>query len=421
MPSFRNRTSQYNPFKDKVSIFCESYEIEESSSPPTSSQSNNSKQKKVTLKGTALIFNRPTRNKVLYTVESAKNTLSTWVGRPFLNSHDDSDVFNSIGHVTKMEIGKDGIGRDAMFYEVDIDPAEEDFIRKAKRKDIPHVSIQVLVSDVRRKESVGFGDYIEADIKEGLELSAVLIPGDWESNGVISEKSLAESFLGGSMKEELNDIIEGKKDKEKKEPMKSNNFKGGVPPAPYEERMDEEDEEDRDNQDREEHEQTEDLTTGNGGALIAKSVLPQKKKRFPEPLNKVTPDRVPPAMISKTGCGMEKIEDVNKKKTNLPDDKQEDQEAEFTYSGKGVKYWKKGGNNIPAPYPKGFKAESLSVWKHCKRPMIVGKNSVGGTTMFCKGCGKTITVNEGIWKETYKDLSKRYEFLKTSKILTRRK
>jgi hypothetical protein len=184
----------------KISVFCESYEIEESPIEK-STTSGESTSNKVILKGKALVFNRPTRNKVMYTKESAYNTLPTWIGRPFLNSHDDSDVLNSIGHVTKMEIYKDEQGRDAMFYEADIDPEERDFIRKAKRKDIPHVSIQVLVSDVRRKESVGFGDYIEADIKEGLELSAVLIPGDWESNGVITEQHFAESYLGGRMKE----------------------------------------------------------------------------------------------------------------------------------------------------------------------------------------------------------------------------
>jgi len=145
----------------------------------------------------------------MYTLESARGTLSSWIGRPFLNSHDDSNVLNSIGHITKMELAKDEANKDVMNYEVDIDPAEKDFIRKAKRKDIPHVSIQVLVSDVRRKESAGFGDYIEADIKEGLELSAVLIPGDWESNGVISESKLVERFLGGNMNEELNEKVEG--------------------------------------------------------------------------------------------------------------------------------------------------------------------------------------------------------------------
>jgi len=348
----------------------------------------------VILKGTALVFGKPTRNKVMYTLESAKATLSSWIGRPFLNSHDDSNVLNSIGHLTKMELARNGAGKDIMEYEVDIDPAETDFIRKAKRKDIPHVSIQVLVSDVRRKESVGYGDYIEADIKEGLELSAVLIPGDWESNGTITEQHFAERFLGGNMREDVNDLIEEDKDKDLKEPMKAPDFRGGVPPAKFEE----------------------DLSTANGGAMIATPVLPQKKKAF----NKITPDTVPPTMTSKSSEELD-IDDVTKKKTNMPDDTQKDQEAEFTYDGNGVKYWKKGGPNIPAPYPKGFKAESLSVWKHCKRPMLVGRNSFGKTEMFCKGCGKTITVNEGLWCETYKNLNSKYEFLKMNKILTRRK
>ena len=384
-----------NLLSNKISVFCESYDIEERDGLTSKDKSGES-QKQVLLKGKALVFGKPTRNKVMYTLESARATLSSWIGRPFLNSHDDSNVLNSIGHITKMELAKDEANKDVMNYEVDIDPAEKDFIRKAKRKDIPHVSIQVLVSDVRRKESAGFGDYIEADIKEGLELSAVLIPGDWESNGVISESKLVERFLGGNMNEELNDIIEGKIDKDKKEPMKNPDYRGGVPPAPYEE----------------------DLSTSNGAALSQVPALPTKKKVKTEPTNKVTPDTVPPTIISKSS---ESVDDVMKKKTNEPDETQEENEAEFTYGGNTIPYNKKGGNNIPAPYPKGFKAESLSVWKHCKRPMIVGRNSFGKTTMFCKMCGKTITTNEGLWCETYKNLNIKYEFLKMSKILTRRR
>ena len=422
-----------NLLSNKISVFCESYDIEEHDSSTSKGISGES-QKQVLLKGKALVFGKPTRNKVMYTLESAKATLSTWIGRPFLNSHDDSNVLNSIGHITKMEIVKDESNKDVMTYEVDIDPAEVDFIRKAKRKDIPHVSIQVLVSDVRRKESAGFGDYIEADIKEGLELSAVLIPGDWESNGVISESKLVERFLGGNMREELNDIIEAKKDKEDEEKMKNPNYKGGVPPASYEEaytpcpkcgnqvfyNKGEKGWNHCDKCGAEVYppESKEDLSTSNGAALIQVPALPSKKTVKTEPTNKVTPDTVPPTMISKSS---ESIDDVMKKKTNESDETQEENEAEFTYGGDTIPYNKKGGNNIPAPYPTGFKAESLSVWKHCKRPMIVGRNSFGKTTMFCKACGKNITTNEGLWCETYKNLNTKYEFLKMSKILTRRR
>jgi hypothetical protein len=222
--------------------------------------------------------------------------------------------------------------------------------------------------------------------------------------------------------------------------MNKPNFRGGVPKASFEEGLEDSECElcgrefdatqnqryypfcskkcEDEAKAKDEAKSKEDLTTGNGVALTQVPALPTKKKIKTEPTNKVTPDLVPPTVISK--ASKEKIDDVLKKKTNAPDDTQEEQEAEFTYD-KTIKYYKKGGNNIPAPYPKGFKAESLAWWKCCSKPMIVGKNSIGKTSTFCTRCGKSITVNEGIWKETYKNLNTKYEFLKTSKILTRRR
>jgi len=364
----------------KLNIMCESYSINESPGVEAG-------KKKVTLEGTALVFGRPTRNRIFYTLESARNTISTWIGRPFLNSHDDSDVLNSIGHVEQMNIDRDESGRDIMKYKVDIDPEERDFIRKAKRKDIPFVSVQVLVSDVRQKENLDYGSYLEADIREGLELSSVLIPGDWESNGIITEQRLAEKF---GLREQITDEI--KEDKDEETPLKRKSNTGMVPKASFEE----------------------DVTTATGGGLMENPSLGDKVKGLKK--TKITPDTIPGVVITKAEA---KIDDVLAKKTNTPDETQEDQELEYEYDKKVIPYYKKGGNNVPAPFMKGVKVEGHSIWNHCSRPMIVGKNSNGSMVLSCLSCGKTLTENRKVWNEMLNKVNTRYEFIKTTKAVRR--
>lgn len=370
---------------------CETYNLKE--------QVNTDKPNKVTLTGTALIFGRPTRNKIFYTLESAERTIDTWIGRPFLNSHDDSNVLNSIGHVEAMQIDKDKKGRDVMTYSVDVDPEEKDFIRKAKRKDIPFVSIQVLVDgEPTTKESFEFGEYIEADIKEGLELSAVLIPGDWETSGIVTERVFAERFLAHKpiLKEQITDEID--KDRKEEEPLKKKINKGMVVNAPYEE----------------------DITTTNGDGLIENPTLGKKIKKAPEP-DKITPDIIPGSMISKQNAEKPPdIDDVFAKKTNTPDATQDEQEVEFTYDKKTIPYWRKGGSNIPAPIPKGMKVENMSFWNHCKRPMIVSKNKRGNMSLGCSTCGKIISGSKEKWRKTMEKINANYAFVETIKAVRRR-
>jgi len=145
----------------------------------------------VFLEGVAITFGKPTRNRVSYTYESGIGAHTTLVGKPFLDTHNDSSIRTHppFGHVEMTEPGTNPKNQlPCLFYRVNVDPDEKVFIRKAKRGDIPGVSIQVLVDDVMERDD-SFGSYIEANIREYLELSAVLIPGDGDTS-----ITLAESF-----------------------------------------------------------------------------------------------------------------------------------------------------------------------------------------------------------------------------------
>lgn len=355
----------------KITLLSESFQIEESPA--------NEKEHKVYLTGKALTFGKPTRNKVAYTYDSGLASLKSWEGRPFLNSHKDDDVLNTIGHVESMEIRPDDKGRQSLFYKVDIDPAEEKFIRKVKRRDIPYVSVQVLVSDVRQKESMEFGNYIEADIKEGLELSSVLIPGERETNGFITEERFAESFL---KKEQYPDAVADIKKDEKPMTQKGDIVHPNASIVPVKQTT------------------QEDISMSTGDGLVQEEDEAKKIKSAEEPKNKITPDLIPRRMIS-----MQNLDTANQKKINVADETQEEQEDGYKYDDEPtVKYYQKGGNNIPAVPLKGYKAESISaIIECCKTPMFVMKNSTDNLALLCVKCGRNIIKNESFWNTKFKE------------------
>jgi len=164
-------------FKEKIQVLAESFTLKEELDPLTQ------KPVGVKIQGLAITPDKPTRNKVAYSRESLMATHKSLIGKPFLDSHQDTSIRNSppFGHVTNTWMTEKG-----MFYEVDIDPAEQVFINKAKRGDISGVSIQVLVEDVDQQEG-----FVRANVQEFLELSAVLIPGDGDTS-----MKIAEAFKG---------------------------------------------------------------------------------------------------------------------------------------------------------------------------------------------------------------------------------
>lgn len=168
--------------KTQTKVLCEEYnvvEIEDS----------------VFIEGVAITFGKPTRNRVSYTYDSGRMAHKSLEGKPFLDTHHDDSIrkFPPFGHVCnpKNEIDKklEGAwlgtnpknGLPCLWYRANLDKGEEWFIRKLRRKDIPGVSVQVAVDKIVDKED-SMGSYIEANIREFLELSGVLIPGDGDSS-----------------------------------------------------------------------------------------------------------------------------------------------------------------------------------------------------------------------------------------------
>jgi hypothetical protein len=179
-------------FKEKVKILCESYGIREEINTETN-------ENEVFMEGIAITFDKPTRNRVSYTTESGFAKHKTLIGKPFLDSHIDKSINTHppFGHVVDCWTGKHPkSGKPCLFYKVSIDPEKKDFIRQVKRKDISGTSIQVLVDSIVEKLDM-YGDYIQANIREFLELSAVLIPGDGDTS-----IRLVESFKS-TMTEDL--------------------------------------------------------------------------------------------------------------------------------------------------------------------------------------------------------------------------
>lgn len=173
---------------EKVNILCENYSLKEEFD-------TKGNLIKVVMSGDAITFHKPTRNRISYKYENSSGKHKSLIGKPFLDTHNDSSIRTHppFGHVINSYPGvNEKNGLPSLKYEVDIDPEEKQFIRKAKRKDIPGVSIQVVVSSLVEK-SDNMGDYLEATIVEYLELSAVLIPGDGDSSIKLKERFNSKS------------------------------------------------------------------------------------------------------------------------------------------------------------------------------------------------------------------------------------
>jgi len=186
-------------FKEKVELLSEDYNVIEN-------KDETGNIKGVIIEGLAITFGKPTRNRVSYTYESGNKTHKSLVGKPFLDSHIDKSIHKNppFGHVIETYMGKNPKNNlPALFYKVDVDPMEETFIRKLKRKDIPGVSVQVLVDSVVEMQDM-YGDFLQATIREFLELSAVLIPGDGDTTMRLVESfNSSKKFNESSTKEDV--------------------------------------------------------------------------------------------------------------------------------------------------------------------------------------------------------------------------
>jgi phage head maturation protease len=131
----------------------------------------------VIVKGLALPFDRISRNGFTYVAESITATHKTLEGAPVLFNH---NADRPIGHVEASPIGTGG-----MEYRMNIDPAEEDIVRKLRRGDIRHVSIQCQYDP--DKSFMDESGVTHAYISEFLELSVVTIPGFADTTAMVVE------------------------------------------------------------------------------------------------------------------------------------------------------------------------------------------------------------------------------------------
>ena len=178
--------------KRKVWITVESFKAEET-------------EKGILIKGLALPFGKRSRNGAIYNKERIIEIADTLKNKPLLFNHDESKV---VGHTTENITIKEG----GLYYEADIDPQEEYFIRKIKRGDIQNVSIQGIVDKV--------GENNEVFLSEFIELSLVTIPGFKEANVTTieklleEEKRIAEPFAGYK---DFEDCVKKNQDKDSPE------------------------------------------------------------------------------------------------------------------------------------------------------------------------------------------------------------
>jgi len=167
-------------FKDKIEEVIESktpLTFEESLDPATG------KRTSFKIMGEAIDDVHVTRNGVQY--QNLLNTYKSLEGKPFLDSHDDSSYKMALGHVESVQIVPIEGGH-AIRHVTDIDPMEEDYIRKVKRGDCNYVSISAVPEKAIKKK-----DRLIAPIAEFLHLAAVSVPG--HRNSKISGY-LAENF-----------------------------------------------------------------------------------------------------------------------------------------------------------------------------------------------------------------------------------
>ena len=194
----------------------ESFAIKEGIDPKT-------QQKAFYIEGTAITANKPTRNGIAYTLESMEKTYKGLIGKPILDSHQDTSYRHVLGHVENA-----WVDNGVLKYRANLDPEEKDLIRKIQRKDINSVSIQVLCGDAEELTSSMSGDpFINAQVQEFLELSIVTIPGSQDTTMQLVEafhpemrKSREDITTSGDSGAPLTGTVLPKKIKKAAEPEK---------------------------------------------------------------------------------------------------------------------------------------------------------------------------------------------------------
>ena len=116
----------------------------------------------ITLEGLAVPYEKESRNGIIYSEESLKNSYKTLEGQSFLYNHDPDQV---LGSVENVEVAEDGLR-----FTAKLDKTKEK-VRDIKKGFVKTVSIQAMVDEAKE------GPDNRVDVQEFLELSAAPIPG----------------------------------------------------------------------------------------------------------------------------------------------------------------------------------------------------------------------------------------------------
>jgi len=151
-----------------------------------------------------------TRNKIKYVVEELEKAFPSLIGKPILNSHNNTNVENVLGKVIDARIMNGGI-----WYSAEIDPDERKIINKIKKGYLDKVSIgahvkelivEVIETDNGKQEEI----YTARGI-DFVELSLVSVPGDKDTSISLTH-ALSESFNDIETNDISNEKLENKED-----------------------------------------------------------------------------------------------------------------------------------------------------------------------------------------------------------------
>lgn len=157
-------------------------------------------KKRFILKGLMLPFGKISRNNVLYNKESVLERHKELVNRPLMYNHKVEDNSLPKGHFINSYCNEDG-----WYYEADVDPAEQDLIRKLQRGDLRHVSIQLIGGRVEERYDPNNGrSFTEAFVSDIIEGSIVPAPGFLDTTASFAEaftktEDVSTSTAGGAI------------------------------------------------------------------------------------------------------------------------------------------------------------------------------------------------------------------------------
>lgn len=167
------------------------------------SQNPETGERRFILAGLMLPFGKISRNNVLYEKASILDKHKQLIGRPVMYNHKVDGQELPVGHYTNsycVEAADERHPVAGWYYEADIDPEEKDIIRKLRRGDLRHVSIQLVGGRVFERVDAQNGRvYTEAHVADIIEGSIVPAPGFLDTTAKFAEMLKGFSEQAGAV------------------------------------------------------------------------------------------------------------------------------------------------------------------------------------------------------------------------------